>query len=265
MPLADWKGLGSTKAYLLDVREPDEFARGHLEGATNVPLTQLRKRIGEVPRDREVWVYCAAGQRAYFAQRLLRQRGFRGAEPLGRLQHVARLGGGGRRVAPLVSVEGELGERAQGRLDPDVGVKRARLSLMRLTPTVGTPCSSRTWNSQTTSRSSNPYSARPEELGAVSDSTKQSPEEAQLAHPRGRGLLLRAALAAVAGRDIPEDLLHVGAAAGEGRFASQEEHVTRRHIGLSPSGRGSQAGGQRFAPASPPSVRLFRRPTDAGR
>ena len=75
MPLADWKGLGSGKAYLLDVREPDEFARGHLEGATNVPLTQLRKRIDEVPRDREVWVSCAAGQRAYFAQRLLRQRG----------------------------------------------------------------------------------------------------------------------------------------------------------------------------------------------
>ncbi len=75
MPLADWKGLRSTKAWLLDVREPDEFAKGHLDGATNVPLSQLRKREGEVPRDREVWVYCAAGQRAYFAQRLLRQRG----------------------------------------------------------------------------------------------------------------------------------------------------------------------------------------------
>ena len=75
MPLADWKELRSTKAWLLDVREPDEFARGHLDGATNVPLSQLRKRESEVPRDREVWVYCAAGQRAYFAQRLLRQRG----------------------------------------------------------------------------------------------------------------------------------------------------------------------------------------------
>jgi NADPH-dependent 2,4-dienoyl-CoA reductase/sulfur reductase-like enzyme/rhodanese-related sulfurtransferase len=75
MPLADWKQLGSTPAHLVDVREPDEFANGHLEGATNLPLSQLRRRVEEVPRDREVWVYCAAGQRAYFAQRLLRQRG----------------------------------------------------------------------------------------------------------------------------------------------------------------------------------------------
>ncbi|MFO0739647.1 MAG: FAD-dependent oxidoreductase [Labilithrix sp.] len=75
MPLADWGALGCTKPYLLDVREPEEFAKGHMEGATNLPLSQLRKREAEVPRDRQVWVYCAAGQRAYFAQRLLRQRG----------------------------------------------------------------------------------------------------------------------------------------------------------------------------------------------
>ena len=75
MPLADWKDLGPRAAYLLDVREPDEFVAGHIAGATNLPLSQLRKRVTEVPRDRQVWVYCAAGQRAYFAQRLLRQRG----------------------------------------------------------------------------------------------------------------------------------------------------------------------------------------------
>jgi rhodanese-related sulfurtransferase len=75
MPLADWRGLGSTEALLLDVREPDEFAKAHIEGATNLPLSQLRKRVDEVPRNRQVWVYCAAGQRAYLAQRLLRQRG----------------------------------------------------------------------------------------------------------------------------------------------------------------------------------------------
>jgi NADPH-dependent 2,4-dienoyl-CoA reductase/sulfur reductase-like enzyme/rhodanese-related sulfurtransferase len=75
MPLADWRALSTTTAMLLDVREPDEFEKGHLEGATNIPLSQLRKRASEVPHGREVWVYCAAGQRAYFAQRLLRQRG----------------------------------------------------------------------------------------------------------------------------------------------------------------------------------------------
>ena len=76
MPLADWSQLGSTPAVLLDVREPDEFARGHLEGAVNLPLSQLRKRIDEVPRGRPLWVYCAAGQRAYYAQRLLMQQGW---------------------------------------------------------------------------------------------------------------------------------------------------------------------------------------------
>jgi NADPH-dependent 2,4-dienoyl-CoA reductase/sulfur reductase-like enzyme/rhodanese-related sulfurtransferase len=75
MPLADWRDVPSTRALLLDVREPDEFARGHIPGAKNLPLSKLRRNEAEVPRDRQVWVYCAAGQRAYFAQRLLRQRG----------------------------------------------------------------------------------------------------------------------------------------------------------------------------------------------
>jgi NADPH-dependent 2,4-dienoyl-CoA reductase/sulfur reductase-like enzyme/rhodanese-related sulfurtransferase len=75
MPLAEWSRLSQTTAALLDVREPDEFARGHLPGAVNLPLSELRRRLHEVPRGRELWVYCAAGQRAYFAQRLLRQLG----------------------------------------------------------------------------------------------------------------------------------------------------------------------------------------------
>jgi rhodanese-related sulfurtransferase len=75
MPLADFRALAGASAMLLDVREPHEYAAGHLEGAVNVPLSELRRRVDEIPRDREVWVYCAAGQRAYFAQRLLLQRG----------------------------------------------------------------------------------------------------------------------------------------------------------------------------------------------
>lgn len=75
MPLADWSALPTTGALLLDVRDPHEFEAGHLPGAIHIPLTELRARVGELPADREVWVYCAAGQRAYFAQRLLLQRG----------------------------------------------------------------------------------------------------------------------------------------------------------------------------------------------
>lgn len=76
MPLADWRMLDSTDALFIDVRESDEFADGHLKGAVNMPLSTIRKRIGELPKDREVWVYCAAGKRAYVAQRLLLQAGF---------------------------------------------------------------------------------------------------------------------------------------------------------------------------------------------
>jgi NADPH-dependent 2,4-dienoyl-CoA reductase/sulfur reductase-like enzyme/rhodanese-related sulfurtransferase len=75
MPLADWRALQEGGHVLLDVREPHEHAEGAIGGALHVPLHQLRDRSGEIPRDRPVWVYCAAGQRAYFAQRLLMQRG----------------------------------------------------------------------------------------------------------------------------------------------------------------------------------------------
>jgi rhodanese-related sulfurtransferase len=62
---------------LVDVREPEEFAAGHIPGAVNVPLSQMRQRIAELPRDREIWVSCGVGQRAYYATRFLAQNGFR--------------------------------------------------------------------------------------------------------------------------------------------------------------------------------------------
>ena len=74
--LARWEQLPDTQALLLDVREPAEFTAGHVEGALNIPLPQLRARLGELPGDREIWVYCAAGQRSYYALRILRQHGY---------------------------------------------------------------------------------------------------------------------------------------------------------------------------------------------
>lgn len=76
MPLADWSHLGQADAALVDVREPHEYAAGHIEGAINLPMSSLRDHLDEVPAGRALWLYCAAGQRAYFAQRLLLQRGF---------------------------------------------------------------------------------------------------------------------------------------------------------------------------------------------
>jgi NADPH-dependent 2,4-dienoyl-CoA reductase/sulfur reductase-like enzyme/rhodanese-related sulfurtransferase len=62
--------------FLLDVRTPQEFAAGHLPRAENIPLDDLRSRLGKVPRDQGIAVYCQAGQRAYLATRILRQAGF---------------------------------------------------------------------------------------------------------------------------------------------------------------------------------------------
>ncbi len=76
-PLARWEEVPGTEAMLLDVREPKEFAAGHVDHAVNVPLPQLRDRLGELPKDREILAYCGVGQRSYYATRLLRQHAFR--------------------------------------------------------------------------------------------------------------------------------------------------------------------------------------------
>lgn len=73
--LAGWEE-DPGEALFLDVREPAEFARGHVPGAVNVPLSQLRERFVELPKDREIRVNCGVGQRSYYAVRFLRQNGY---------------------------------------------------------------------------------------------------------------------------------------------------------------------------------------------
>ncbi|MCP4502874.1 MAG: FAD-dependent oxidoreductase [Deltaproteobacteria bacterium] len=75
LPLAKWEDLADTPALLVDVRTEEEFAEGHLEASVNIPLNVLRVRAGELPSDREIWLICAAGQRAYNGIRMLRQMG----------------------------------------------------------------------------------------------------------------------------------------------------------------------------------------------
>jgi NADPH-dependent 2,4-dienoyl-CoA reductase/sulfur reductase-like enzyme/rhodanese-related sulfurtransferase len=74
MPLTHWESLDG--AFLLDVREPVELAVENVPGAFNIPLGQLRARLGELPRDREIRVICRSAQRAYYATRVLLQNGF---------------------------------------------------------------------------------------------------------------------------------------------------------------------------------------------
>lgn len=63
-------------AFLLDVREPSEFAFGAFPNAVNIPLGTLRDHLTELPCNRPIVVYCKVGQRGYFAERILRQNGF---------------------------------------------------------------------------------------------------------------------------------------------------------------------------------------------
>ncbi|MGC2210241.1 MAG: FAD-dependent oxidoreductase [Candidatus Korobacteraceae bacterium] len=74
--LAEWEALPSTQALLVDVRQPEEFAAGHIAGAINLPLPELRSRLNELPKDREIWLNCGVGQRSYNAARILSQHGF---------------------------------------------------------------------------------------------------------------------------------------------------------------------------------------------
>lgn len=63
--------------FLLDVREPQEYREGHISGARLIPLGELGKRLGELPRDREILVICRSGNRSGAATRQLLSAGFR--------------------------------------------------------------------------------------------------------------------------------------------------------------------------------------------
>ena len=75
MPLVHWNTAKT--GLLLDVREPMELAVENVPEALNIPIGQLRARLGELPGDRDIHVICRSGQRAYIATRILLQNGFK--------------------------------------------------------------------------------------------------------------------------------------------------------------------------------------------
>jgi len=64
------------RPFLVDVRTPQEFSRGHIPGAVNIPLDELRSRLEELPKGKKIAAYCQVGQRGYLATRILLQAGF---------------------------------------------------------------------------------------------------------------------------------------------------------------------------------------------
>ena|SRR5699024_3237951 len=67
---------GYRKAQLIDVREPQEFKNGHILGARNIPLTQMKQRLIEMRKDKPVYLYCQSSTRSARAAQLLHKHGY---------------------------------------------------------------------------------------------------------------------------------------------------------------------------------------------
>lgn len=74
--VSEVRGLVESGACIIDVREPGEYARSHIKTAVNIPLSQLRGRLDEIPKDRPVYLHCRSAQRSYNACLCLQAHGF---------------------------------------------------------------------------------------------------------------------------------------------------------------------------------------------
>jgi len=74
---AHWPAIAGEDGFILDVRTVKEYGKGHIPDAVNIPVDDLRRRLSDLPRNREILAYCFVGQRSYIATRILRQKGFR--------------------------------------------------------------------------------------------------------------------------------------------------------------------------------------------
>ncbi|MED4228643.1 rhodanese-like domain-containing protein [Neobacillus cucumis] len=68
---------GYRKAQLIDVREPNEFEGGHILGARNIPMSQMKMRMKEIRQDMPVYLYCQSGMRSARAAQMLHRKGYR--------------------------------------------------------------------------------------------------------------------------------------------------------------------------------------------
>ena len=75
--MEDLENYNEKETIILDVREELELISGKLNNSINIPLSELRKRYTELPKDKEIWTYCAVGLRGYIASRFLTQKGYK--------------------------------------------------------------------------------------------------------------------------------------------------------------------------------------------
>ncbi|SHH82828.1 NADPH-dependent 2,4-dienoyl-CoA reductase, sulfur reductase [Caloranaerobacter azorensis DSM 13643] len=74
---SDVRGLVESGACIIDVREKNEYEQSHIIGAKNIPLSELRERLDEIPKDEPVYLHCRSGQRSYNAVLALQNLGFK--------------------------------------------------------------------------------------------------------------------------------------------------------------------------------------------
>ena len=74
--VSEVRSLVESGAYIIDVREPHEYELAHIKTAVNIPLSQIRNRLDEIPTDRPVYLHCRSSQRSYNACRCLIGHGF---------------------------------------------------------------------------------------------------------------------------------------------------------------------------------------------
>ena len=68
---------GYRRAQLIDVREPNEYSAGHILGARNIPVSQLKMRMKEIRPDKPVYLYCQSGARSARAAQMLHRKGYK--------------------------------------------------------------------------------------------------------------------------------------------------------------------------------------------
>lgn len=68
---------GNRNYVLIDVREPGEVKQGYIPGAINIPLSQMKQRVGEIQKNDRVYLYCRSGMRSKQAARILKKNGFK--------------------------------------------------------------------------------------------------------------------------------------------------------------------------------------------
>lgn len=76
VPVTKVRELVEEDAFIVDVREEDEYKQGHLKNSVNIPLSELRERTDEIPKDEPVYLHCRSGQRSYNAVLALQGRGY---------------------------------------------------------------------------------------------------------------------------------------------------------------------------------------------